>query len=327
MPIIISKFLLIFLVSTFLTWWMQSLAKVRGFLLDNGIPMVGGLAVSAALLGVLPVVTFPAFLDKRMFFIATWSLTVLCFGILDDLRAMSVWQKFLWQSVCAAGLLFSGVNLHLSWLGPWGSFALGFIWLVGLTNALNLLDVSDGVCTGVALVSAAGIALLSFLSGRMEIYILMCGLAMALAGFWSFNLPPARAYLGNAGSHFLGFLFAAVTLVLLADASDVRMFTGVLFVLWFPLLETAVLVVSRVGKGMSPLQKSPDHLALRLGARGLGLLQVSATITGLALLFTLAGVASYSFHAPVLDRWLVAGVITISIILIRYLFFTESNGK
>jgi UDP-GlcNAc:undecaprenyl-phosphate GlcNAc-1-phosphate transferase len=140
--------------------------------------------------------------------------------------------------------------------------------VIGVSNAFNLLDVMDGVAGAAALVSLTG---LLFLFGCADPAgcILLSGLGGAVFGFMVFNFPPARAYLGNAGSHFLGFFLAAMAVALSAPSkTGLGRMTAIALIFGLPLLEMVLLIVRRAGKGVWPFQKSPDHLALRLMRRG-----------------------------------------------------------
>ena len=318
---------LTFSVAFMLSWGLGFWARKRGVFLDHGVPLVGGVAVAVALTAGLVVSGRFSFLSgDRAALMAAWGFLVLVFGLWDDWKSSSVLQKLLWQSWCAAGLLMSGIKPHIPFLGEIGNVILGFLWLVGLTNALNLLDVSDGVCAGVTLAACAGIGWLAFSAGSVDVMLMSWGLAAAVAGFFFFNRPPARIYLGNAGSHFLGFLLAALSLALAGDVPRVAMGMAILMVLWLPILETGCLIFFRLGKKINPWHKSEDHMALRLGALGFSRGQVLAAMAGFAIFFATAGVLVHRYYTFSLAWFMTASVSVASMAAVRFMLMTEEHG-
>ncbi len=327
MPGFLIFLFLIFFAAIGLTWTMDAFARRRGLLFDRGVSLVGGIAVAFALVFVFwggQFLPHPGF--DRAAMIGPWALTVLIFGVLDDWKSSSVLQKFLWQFVCAAGLIFFGGGSHIALLGLAGNFIFSFVWIVGLTNALNLLDVSDGVCSGAVIAACAGVALLALHSGSIDILFMASGLAAGVAGFLFFNIPPAKVYLGNAGSHFSGFLLAAMSLALVGDAPCIPMGLGILIVFWLPLLETGCLVYFRLNKKISPFDKSNDHLALRFLACRLSRGQAWLAMVTLAVFFSIAGVLVERFYTVMLASFIVAGVGIVTVLTVRLLFLMEGHG-
>ncbi len=320
-------FFLVFCAAFALTWSMDACARSRGVLFERGVTLVGGVAVASALVLVFMCGRFfsnPGF--GRIEVIGSWSLAVLIFGLWDDWKSSSVLQKFFWQFICAAGLVASGISTHVPFLGDVGNLLFSFVWIVGLTNALNLLDVSDGVCSGAVLASCAGMALLAFHAGTMDIFFAASGLGAGVAGFLFFNIPPAKVYLGNAGSHFAGFLLAALSLSLVGDASRLSMGIGVLMVFWLPILETCCLIFFRLKKRISPFNKTNDHLALRFAACRLTRLQVWGAMSALAVFFALVGVLVERFFSVGLTFMIFLALGGVTIVTVGLLFMMEEHG-
>ena len=148
------------------------------------------------------------------------AMLVTALGLADDLRHLTPATKLAGQSLLAAGALAAGYRL--GWTGSMaGDSLLTFVWLVGLTNAFNLLDNMDGLAAGIALIGAAGYLMLALAHGMSWDVVMLAAYAGATAGFLVFNFPPASIFMGDAGSLFLGF-----TLALLAVRSGAGLDSG-----------------------------------------------------------------------------------------------------
>lgn len=197
------------------------------------------------------------------------SLLVFVWGIIDDFKELSVAEKFLAQFLSSSILVLWGVRTFIVGLGDAVNMVLTFFWLLAITNAFNHLDILDGLAGSVAFFISASFSLISIMSGQVLPAIFSVLIFGVVSGFLIFNLPPARVYMGNAGSHFLGFLLGSVAL-LISYAPLERRFAllSPIFILGFPILDTTFLICMRLKKRISPFQKSNDHIALRLISRG-----------------------------------------------------------
>ncbi len=168
-------------------------------------------------------------------------------GLADDFLVLSPKVKLLFQILGAVVFLSF---LPFTWWTP-----VFFVWLVGVTNSLNLLDNMDGLTPGVGAVAALFFYLLSPSAP-------LAALGGALAVFLLFNFHPARVYLGDAGSHLVGFTLAAIPLL----GNQWRLAPLVLLV---PIVDTAFVTVTRIARGVSPFRGGKDHLSHRLHRAGL----------------------------------------------------------
>lgn len=240
--------------------------KKRILLSKEGIPLTGGIAIGIAF-------ACAYFFGLRIFgadeqplkAILIPGILMLVFGVLDDWRELSITTKFLSQLVAASLLFVMGVKTQIVSIGATGNIILTFLWVLGVTNAFNHLDVLDGLAAGASLSISAAFFLLAYLSADAQGMILSLALFVAALGFFLYNLPPARSYMGNSGSHFLGFLLAAVALsISYAPLGREAALFSPLFILGLPILDTAFLIVIRLAKKSIPFRKSNDHPALRL---------------------------------------------------------------
>ena len=292
------------------------------------IVIVGGIGIAVSLWFSLFLgrIFFGAGLDQGTAVVLASSV-MLIFGILDDLREHSVAQKFILQLLCATLLVVGNVRTHIIYFGEWENIVITLVWILGITNAYNLLDIMDGLSAGAGLAAASGFLVISFIHPDLNVQMLSLGLCAAVSGFLVFNMPPARIYLGNAGSHFLGFIIAALAL-LVSYATPQRPLSLIspIIILWLPLLEVAVLIYFRLKKGVIPFYKSNDHMALKLSALGLSRTGSLGLMLGLALFFSLCGVMIVKVSTPI--AWVVIGVVVmVSLIMFWVLRKAEKSVR
>ena len=187
-------------------------------------------------------------------------------GIIDDRWGLGSYVKLAGQLGAAAILIYSGVKVQL--FDSWLDIAVTLVWVVGITNALNLLDNMDGLSGGVAMIAAIFFTLLAAMSKQYLVGVLAAALAGACAGFLVYNWNPARIFMGDAGSLFLGFMLAAVAIKLRfpSNSTTVTWMIPVL-VLGLPLFDTLLVFVSRLRRGKNPLTTpGKDHVSHRLAS-------------------------------------------------------------
>jgi len=266
--------------------------KSRILTAHSGMPLVGGVGIT---LSFIFACVFWSFLNSGMPQIVKGiilsSSVMLIFGVLDDWQEFSVTTKFLVQLVATSLLVISGIKTQIVYAGAAVNIIITFIWVLGITNAINHLDVIDGLAAGVTAIVSLAFFLVSFLNGNMHTGAISLSLAAASLGFLRYNFPPARLYMGNSGSHFLGFVLAAVALSISYAPSgrEIALFTPLL-ILGLPILDTAFLIVIRIMKKNQPFKKSNDHLALRFLFIGYSKKKALLSMLGLCLFFCLCGI-------------------------------------
>lgn len=224
------------------------------------------------------------------------ALIVAAAGLADDRRAQRALVKFGAQAVAAAAAIALGLDLPrvaLPFVGPVelgvAGPALAFLWLVGLTNAFNFMDGLDGLAGTTAVVAATGLALAAHVLGDGPTAALAWSLAAASAGFLVLNRPPARIFMGDVGSQFLGFAFAGIGLLLAQRGGPVIGASGV-GALVVPLLlshflfDTVLTAARRAARGARIWQAHREHLYQRLNAAGFGHGAVTLCLGAMALL-------------------------------------------
>jgi UDP-GlcNAc:undecaprenyl-phosphate GlcNAc-1-phosphate transferase len=221
---------------------------------------------------------------------STWLFVV---GLIDDLVRIRPYQKLVGQVLGAAWIISQGMALH--WMDlPWLNVGLTFFWVVGITNAFNLLDNMDGLAAGIA-----GIASLFFAGrfawhGQLDQALFYGILAMALLAFLVYNFNPASIFMGDSGAMFIGFTLASAALLPIsqsdADGNFVRIAAPILM-MSVPIFDTTLVTVCRIRNGRAVSQGGRDHSSHRLVALGLSerqavlVLYSIAMISGLLSLF------------------------------------------
>lgn len=213
-------------------------------------------------------------------------------GIYDDLKPLTPPVKMAGQLLAAGIVVFSGYRTSF-FSSELLNILLTVVWLVGITNAINLLDNMDGLAGGISFITAC---LLSFFfwrtPGQETFMLLSLALAGAILGFLIFNFPPASIFMGDSGSLFLGFTLAALAIARRPQASNVFAIMSVpTLIFLLPILDTTFVTFTRLLRGQSPAQGGRDHTSHRLVAFGLSERQAVLVLYTLALGAGVAGAA------------------------------------
>lgn len=192
-------------------------------------------------------------------------------GLIDDLVHTKPYQKLIGQIMGSAFVIYYG--LTLPWTRSYSvNVVLTIFWLIGITNALNLLDNMDGLAAGIAVIGSAFLALSFLATGQLPEALMMLTFAGALLGFLVYNSNPASIFMGDCGSLFIGFFLASSALVNVAGGRS-RSFLPVLavpiLVLFIPIFDTTFVTILRKVSGRAASQGGRDHTSHRLVALGM----------------------------------------------------------
>jgi len=265
-----SSFLVSLLLSLYLTPIFRDAARRFGIVdrpdgklktQEEAIPYLGGLAVYGALL--FPVAVFLHFSDRVMGLLLASSIVVLL-GLIDDIGRLPPRIKILVQGIAVFLLLKSGIRVRIEAFPPLACIALTFLWMIVMTNGFNLIDVMDGLASGVAAVSSVFLAAVFALQGNGMGLILCLSLFGALLGFLRYNRPPAQIYLGDTGSLLLGFLLGGLAIEGDYTVKNPYGWLTAVAIFAVPLFEIAFVSWLRARRGASILVGSRDHFSLRL---------------------------------------------------------------
>lgn len=241
--------------------------------------------------------------------LAAGGLAILLLGIFDDIRGTGVRVKLVTQFAVAVFICLSGYVLRSFYLPLVGTIRLNpdlgvivsILWIVGLINSFNLIDGLDGLAAGTALIASLVLAALGLLAGNILLVFTCLVLAGSLAAFLRFNFPPARIYLGDTGSMFIGYLLAAVTLMGTFKGNAAVIILGPVLALSFPIFETLVSMIRRLIRGMPVFAGDRYHTHHRLLAKGLSKRRAVLTLYGVSLV--LGGAAFLSYVIPYGSGW------------------------
>ena len=228
-------------------------------------------------------------------------------GLVDDLRGLSPWLRFCVGLGLATSVVLFGISLN-SPLPAWADGVISVVWILGMTNAFNLLDNIDGLAAGTAAVASGSFFFIAVINEQQFSALLAIGLAGAMLGFLRSNFHPASIYMGDAGSLFIGFMMAYLGLKMRTTVTEIPQLFAPVVVLGVAVLDTTVVVVSRVRRGVSPFTGGQDHLShrfLRLG------LSVRRSVTSLLVASVALGVLAVGLsEAPAgVGYWILAAAV------------------
>lgn len=233
-------------------------------------PYLGGVAIYLAfMLGLVCVMVIRRSVESKLLGLIVGGTIICGLGALDDYRRLSVWTKLFGQLVAAVVLVISGLRLEIVYLSFPLNVALSILWIVGITNALNLIDIMDGLAASVAFVASATFFFIAVPTGDLLTAVVSAALAGACIGFVGYNWHPASIFMGDAGSLFLGFMLAGVSISTSYTATNNIALLSPLLILAIPIYDTFYVSILRIAKRKSPFRGSCDHFALRLKAIGL----------------------------------------------------------
>ena len=237
---------------------------------SGAVPTLGGIGIFVGTLASLTLIrfitAFPSGTLHNLRGIFIGGTLIFLLGLADDFKkpkGVSIPVKLLVQAAAAGALIYYGVAIHV-FASPWLSWPLTFLWVVGLTNAFNLLDILDGLCVSQAVVCTLGLTVIALPSEYIYVNFAALALLGACVAFWPFNHLKRKIFLGDSGSTFLGFMIAALSIGTGYSNRTNWGFFAPLFILAVPLFDTAFVVLARLLKGKNPLKGSNDHIALRL---------------------------------------------------------------
>ena len=270
---------------------------------DHPIPRMGGLAIFfgfvAAMLLMVP-------LDTERKGMLLGAVIIVVLGIFDDIYALPAKPKFLVQIIAALIAVLAGNRIEVlsnpNIFSPNPYWELGVlsvpftvIWIVAITNAVNLIDGLDGLACGVSTISAATMLVIALLVSERDVAVIMAALAGACMGFLPYNFNPAKIFMGDTGATFLGFIMATMSVEGMFKQYTIISFVVPFLMLGLPIFDVCFAVVRRVSHGQSPMKPDRGHVHHRLIDMGfsqkqaVGVLYVISAILGLSAVVLTAG--------------------------------------
>lgn len=280
-------------VGVVLTWLVRKLAPRYGLVAPprqdrwhkRPTALMGGVAIYFSFMA--GCLVFPERLGRIWPILLAGSLLFVV-GLIDDLKQLKPYKKLVLQLVAASIVVMAGLVLQWTPYAPVNYFFTMF-WLVGITNAINLLDNMDGLAGGISAIACVFLAITLLINGQMNDAIFPLLLAGSIIGFLWFNIYPATIFMGDCGSMFLGFTLGS--LALMSDYSRTRNIWAVLLtpvlILLIPIFDTTIVTLTRKFSGRPVSQGGRDHTSHRLVA--LGMSERRAVFT----LYLFAGISGF----------------------------------
>ncbi len=236
----------------------------------KGKPCLGGLAIFAAFaITSVSVYFFKGFYDGKFIGLLVSSIFIILLGFIDDIKDLKPIIKILLESAAIVFLILSGFVTKISFLPVWCNILITFVWLLFIANAFNLLDIVDGLVSGLVIIISLTLLIIALANSDILSSIALTALIGAHLGFLKYNYPPARIYMGDTGSLFSGFLLATIAInISYASLEKPIALITPLLAMSLPLYDTLFLIIMRIRKGRSIFSKSDDHFALRLAVMG-----------------------------------------------------------
>ena len=267
-------------------------------------PLIGGLAIFAGFL-----VTTLCFYEADTEFIGMMAgaIIMVVLGIFDDKYNLPAKFKFVVQIIAAAIPVFCGMRIEriiLPFLESngfefgWLSYPITIIWVVGLTNAVNLIDGLDGLAAGVSAIASLSVFCVALMQGEIGIAILTAALVGSCFGFLPYNFNPASIFMGDTGSTFLGFVMACISVSGLFKIHAIISFAVPFIAFGIPIFDTSFAILRRIREHRPIMSPDRGHLHHRLMDRGFSQKQVVLIIYTICIL--LGAIAVVCFKSKTL---------------------------
>lgn len=258
------------------------------------IPRFGGIAIYlgtvAGILAFVPI-------DKRVVGLLTAGTIIFLLGIVDDLKCISARVKLGFQIICAAILFVFGVKItfigipfiHGYYYFPWiVSLLITILWIVGITNTINLIDGLDGLAAGIAFIASLSLAYTAYINYRPDVALVTLALAGGALGFLPFNFNPAKIFMGDGGSLFLGMMLAGLSVMGPMKGATAIATVVPLLALGLPIYDTLFAIFRRLINNRPIMEPDKGHLHHRILAKGMS--QKRTVI----ILYSLSGILGIS---------------------------------
>ena len=262
------------------------------------IPRLGGLAI---FIGFMVSILLFVKITPEMKSILLGAAIIVVLGVVDDIMALPAMLKFVVQIIAAAipathGVViqaFSNPNIfskNLYWVLGWLSIPVTILWIVAITNAVNLIDGLDGLANGVSAISATTMLVIALLASEGQVAIVLAALVGACVGFMPYNMNPAKMFMGDTGATFLGYILDTMYIQGLFKYYAVISFVVPFLILGLPIFDTAFAFIRRIAHGQSPMHADRSHIHHRLIDMGLNQKQAVATLYVISAILGLSAV-------------------------------------
>ena len=269
------------------------------------VPRLGGLAI---FLGFIVSMLLFVKIDHQLKGILLGASIIVVLGVVDDMSPLRAYFKFCVQIFAALVAVFHGVVIQtLSnpnvfaespyWDLGWLAVPITVLWIVGITNAVNLIDGLDGLACGVSTISAISMLVIALLVSEGDVALVMASLVGACLGFLPFNKNPAKMFMGDTGSTFLGYILATISIQGLFKYYAIVSFAVPFLILGLPMFDTLFAIIRRLAHGQNPMAPDRGHIHHRLIDMGLNQKQAVAALYVISSILGLSAVVLTSSGA------------------------------
>ncbi len=285
------------------------------------IPYLGGVAIYLSFIATLCIV-YP--FENKIVWLLLGSTLLLLIGLIDDLRVLTPMRKFFGQVVATLCFLKGGFSLKTEFLSSFFNLFISGFWMLSVINAFNLVDVMDGLSSLIAIVSSVSFLIIALLFRQYEVSLLLTAFLGAVGAFFIYNKPPAKIYMGDAGSMFLGGFLASVPLLFSWSSYSIDAYYAPVVILAIPLLEIFFLVLIRTSVGIPFYKGSPHHFSIYLIKKGWSKYQVLLFTLIMGILFS---GAAFLFLFKIINFWGLSLILLFLLLIWCYfVFYSKKSG-
>ena len=290
------------------------------------IPYLGGVAIAVGIVGAsygsLLAVDFSIETVKLARFVLIPAIAISAMGLLDDLKGLEPWPRLVAQTITGiivAVILTATDTMGFAFDSQVLNYGITVLWIVGVCNSINFFDNHDGGAAGTVAVITFFLFFIAYDRQQVLVSALAIVTAGATAGFLIWNRHPAKIYMGDAGSLFLGIIISVLTIRLSPGVVPTYKSLAIpLFLMATPILDTTVAVISRIARGISPFQGGRDHLSHRLMRKGLNRRVTAFTLWGLAAVYGAIALGIYIWPDTLGSQLIILGG---ALWLLKLIFF------
>lgn len=297
-----QTFLMAFVIALVVSFCLTPLVKKLAFLVNaidepdyrkvhkKIMPRMGGLAIY---LGFVVAVIYLFPMSREIQGLLLGSTCVLALGLADDILHISAKQKLSGQIIAATVLIYFGISID--WLNDpfgsgyiyleWMAIPLTIVWVVSLTNVVNLMDGLDGLAAGVSCIATSTLAYVACTQGLFQSSLLAVCLVGSILGFLPYNFNPAKIFMGDTGSMFLGYTFAAISIIGAMKSTAIIALALPAIMLGLPILDTACAIIRRYKTKQPIFAPDKGHFHHRLLAFGLSQKQAVLSMYAISIGF------------------------------------------
>ena len=265
---------------------------------NKPIPSIGGLAIYFAV--IISVLLWAETLNREVIAIILGATVIVISGLIDDIKGLSPKKKIVFQFIASIILIIGGVQINFL-TNPFGqvgsvwdlgllSYPITIVWVVGITNAVNLIDGLDGLAAGVSAIASMCLAIIAFNFNYTLVGVISLIVSGSCLGFLPYNFNPAKIFMGDTGALLLGFLLSAITVEgIMKSVATIAMAVPIM-VLGVPIFDTAFAIVRRKISGKSITSADKGHLHHRLLAQGNSQKKTVLILYGISIFFGITAI-------------------------------------